>query len=418
MLALRLGWRNLWRNPGRTCLSIAAVAVACAVVIVVESLRVGLVRQTLDNGTRLIVGHVQVQDAAFRKDRNLYDTIGGSDGADVAALLAAVERRAGTAAAAPRVVGFALLSTGTRSAGAELLGVDPGREARVSRVLDTVVDGAGLTGAPRGAILLGKTLAEELGVTVGGEIAVVTQAADGSLGNELWRVRGILRTGLASLDRGLGVVAIADLQELMALDARRIHQVVARVADPEQAPAVASAVAGDLALPAGAIAESWATLVPLLADYRRLIGAWGWVMLGIVGTFAGFGVLNTMLMAVFERTHEFGILSALGLRPPLVIAMVMAECASLAVVGIAAGVVIGAGGMAYFVVHGWDLSRWAEGLTISGVALDPILRGAWSWRTVPTMSAVLGLLIMAAGVVPAVRAARLRPVVALASRVE
>jgi ABC-type lipoprotein release transport system permease subunit len=416
VLIVRLGWRNLWRNPGRSLLSIGAVAVACAVLITVESLRTGLVRQTLENGTRLVLGHLQVQDATFRKDRNLYDTIGGDAGTDVPALLAAVERRTGTAT--PRVVGFGLLSTGERSSGAEILGVDPVREARVSRLLETVVEGRGLDGAPRHAVLLGKTLAEDLDITVGGEIAVVTQAADGSLGNELWQVRGVLRTGLAALDRSLAVVAIADLRELMALGPARIHQVVARVPDPEQAPQLAEALAGDGTLPPGTRAESWATLVPVLADYRRLIGAWGWVMVGIVGTFAGFGVLNTMLMAVFERTHELGVLAALGLRPPLVLAMVLVECASLAVVGIVVGVAAGAGGMAYFVLHGWDLTRWAEGLTISGVLIDPVLRGAWTWQTVPSIVAVLTLIIVLAGLLPAVRAARLRPVAALAARTD
>jgi ABC-type lipoprotein release transport system permease subunit len=417
MLVLRLGWRNLWRNPGRSLLSIGAVAVACAVLITVESLRTGLVRQTLENGTRLVLGHLQVQDGAFRKDRNLYDTIGGSAGTDVPSLLAAVERRTGLAAA-PRVVGFGLLSTGERSSGAEILGVDPAREARVSRLLETVVEGRGLEGAPRGAVLLGKTLAEDLGITVGGEVAVVTQAADGSLGNELWQLRGVLRTGLAALDRSLAVVAIGDLQDLMALGPGRIHQVVARVPDAEQAPRVAAALASDGVLPPGAQAESWATLVPVLADYRRLIGAWGWVMVGIVGTFAGFGVLNTMLMAVFERTHEFGVLAALGLRPPLVLAMVLAECVSLAVVGIAIGVAAGAGGMAYFVLHGWDLTRWAEGLTISGVLVDPVFRGAWTWQTLPSIAAALALIIVLAGLLPALRAASLQPVGALAARAD
>jgi ABC-type lipoprotein release transport system permease subunit len=417
VLVLRLGWRNVWRNSGRSALSIAAVSVACAVLIVVQSLQEGLVRQTLENGTRLVLGHLQVHDAAFRRDRNLYDTIGGAAGADVPALLASLESRGGLLAA-PRVVGFALLSTGERSSGAEILGVDPSREARVSRLLAAVVEGAGLDGAPRGALLLGTTLAEELEAAVGTDVAVVTQAADGSLGNELWRVRGIVRTGLATLDRSLAVAAIADVQALMALGPARIHQVVARVPDPEQAAAVATALAADAELPPGAQAESWETLVPALRDYRRLIRAWGWVMVAIVGIFAGFGVLNTMLMAVFERTHELGVLASLGLRPPLLLAMVLAECVSLAVVGIAAGIVVGAGGMAYFVLHGWDLSRWAAGLTISGVLIDPVIRGVWAWRAVPSIAASLAIILVLAGLVPALRAARLSPVEALAARVD
>lgn len=395
----------------------AAVAVACAVLITVQSLQEGLVRQTLENGTRLMLGHLQIQDAEFRKDRNLYDTIGGASGTDVRALLAAVERRGGVLSA-PRVTAFALLSTGERSSGAEILGVDPLREGRVTRVLETIVRGEGLGGAPRGSVLLGQALAEELHTGVGDEVAVITQAADGSVGNELWRVRGIVRTGLAPLDRSLAVAAIDDVQQLLALAPERIHQVVARLGDPEQARAVAAILTAERLLPPGARAESWETLVPILADYRRLIGAWGWVMLGIVGTFAGFGVLNTMLMAVFERTHEFGVLAALGLRPPLLVAMVLAECASLAVVGITAGIALGASGMAYAVVHGWDLTRWSEGLTLSGVLIDPMLRGAWTWRAVPPIAVSLAAIVVLAGLIPALRAARLRPVAALAARAD
>lgn len=395
----------------------AAVAVACAVLITVQSLQEGLVRQTLENGTRLVLGHLQIQDAAFRKDRNLYDTIGGTSGTDVPALLAAVERRGGVLSA-PRVTAFALLSTGERSSGAEILGVDPRREGRVTRVLDTIVRGEGLDGAPRGSVLLGQALAEELHAAVGDEVAVITQAADGSVGNELWRLRGIVRTGLAPLDRSLAVAAIGDVQQLLVLAPGRIHQIVARVGDPEQARAVADLLTADRLLPPGAQAESWETLVPILADYRRLIGAWGWVMLGIVGTFAGFGVLNTMLMAVFERTHELGVLAALGLQPPLLVAMVLAECASLAAVGIVAGIALGASGMAYAVMHGWDLTRWSEGLTMSGVLIDPMLRGAWTWRAVPPIAVSLAVIVVLAGVIPALRAARLRPVAALAARAD
>jgi hypothetical protein len=117
----RLGWRNVWRNPRRSLLSIAAVAVAFAVLIALDAIREGMARQLLDSGTRLLLGHLQVHDGAYLPDRGLYDTIGGDAGTDLPALLAAVEARPGVRAAAPRVYGFGLLSTGPRSVPGHLL---------------------------------------------------------------------------------------------------------------------------------------------------------------------------------------------------------------------------------------------------------------------------------------------------------
>jgi ABC-type lipoprotein release transport system permease subunit len=414
----RLGWRNAWRNPRRSLLSAGAVAVAFAVLLVVEGLREGMATQMLDNGTRLTLGHVQLHDRGYLPDRGLYDTLGGPRGTDVPALLRAVEAAPGVEGVAPRVFGFGLLSTGPRSAGAQLMGIDPDREAPVTRLLDAVVAGHGLAGAPPNAVLLGRTLAEELGAAVGADVAVVTQAADGSLGNELFRVQGVFETGLAGLDRTLALVRLADLQALLALGPSRIHEVAVRVADPQRAGDVAAALAGRGGLPPGIQVDPWQRLAPALVDYLALLRGWNWIMVAIVGMFAGLGVLNTMLMAVFERTREIGVLAALGMRPWQLLAMVLVESAALAVIGLGAGLGLGAAGMAYFVEQGWDLSRWARGLTIAGVLVDPVLRGAWAWQGTGGTAGALGATTVLAALVPAWRAARLRPVEALTAPVE
>ena len=417
-LAWRLGWRNLWRNPRRSALSVGAVAVAFAVLIVVEGLREGMARQMLDNGTRLMLGHVQVHDDAYLPDRGLHDTLGGIGGTDTAALLDAVEASPGVSAAAPRAFGFGLLSTGPRSAGAELMGIDPAREARVTRLLATVVAGRGLEGAPANAVLLGRTLAEELGARVGDEVAVVTQAVDGSIGNELLRVRGILDTRLAGLDRTLAILPLRDLQALLALPSGRIHEVAVRVDDPGRAADVAAALARLDALPPGTRVDPWQRLAPALVDYLALLRGWNWVMVAIVGTFAALGVLNTMLMAVFERTREIGVLAALGMRPWQLLGMVVAESVALAAIGLGGGLGLGAAGMGYLVEHGWDLSRWTRGLTIAGVLVDPVLRSAWTWEATGETALALAAITVLAALVPAWQTARMRPVDALSAPVE
>ena len=418
MLILRLGWRNLWRNPRRSLLSIGAVAVAFGVLVTLESLREGMARQLLDNGTRLMLGHLQVHDAGYLPDRDLYTTIGGERGTDIPALLRAVESSPRVSVAAPRVIGFGLLSTGPRSAGAQLVGLDPAREARVTSLFGAIVAGQGLADAPSNSVLLGEALAEELEAKTGDRVAVVTQAADGSIGNELLRVRGIFRTGMEAMDRSLALMQMGDLQTLMALGPLRIHEVAARVEDPQSAQEVAGALIRSGTLPPGARAESWERLAPALVDYLRLLRGWNWVVVVIIGIFAAFGVLNTMLMAVFERTREMGVLASLGFRPSQVLVMVIAECLCLAAVGLVIGFGLGVLGMGYFTWHGWDLSRWVAGLTIAGVLVDPVLRGTLVWNSMPPIAAALGAITVLAGLAPAVRAARMKPVEALGAPVD
>src|SRR5512142_2732647 len=193
LLTVRLGWRNLWRNPGRSAITVAGGAFAFAFLIALVGFGRGLSTQLLRNGTELMVGHIQLHDAAYLPDRELHRTIGGPQGADWPELLQRLRRLREVRQAVPRVYSPALLSTGDRSAGAQLIGVEPESETRMSRVF-TAQAAAALTA--RGSLVLGDLLALDLGAVVGGEVALVAQAYDGTLGNALFRVTAIVHTGM------------------------------------------------------------------------------------------------------------------------------------------------------------------------------------------------------------------------------
>ena len=407
MLVFRLGWRNLWRNRRRSVLTVGSIAVAFATLVVVVGLVEGVARQLLANGTRTMLGQIQVHAGTYLPDRSIHDTIGAVAGANVETLITRIESLA-DAHATPRVFGFALLSTGQRSAGAQLVGIDPAREARVSTLQQALVRGTGLAGGLADAapmpVVLGQLLADELGAEVGAEVAVVTQAADGSMGNELLRVVGILRTGMMTADRSLALMQIADVQTLLALPAARIHEVAVSIADIEAAHSGAAHLSESIREPADLRIQSWRTLAPQIGDYLALTRSSNWMMFLIVGTFAAFGVLNTMLMAVFERTHELGVLAAMGLRPLQIMTTIVAESVCLALVGLAGGLGLGALGMWYFGYFGWDLTRWTEGVTIAGVLFDPVLRSAWDWPATAQAALTLAVVTVVPGMIPAVRA--------------
>ncbi|MCH8015144.1 MAG: ABC transporter permease [Acidobacteria bacterium] len=417
MIVLRLGWRNLWRNPRRSLITISAVGCGYAILIVLIGLTVGIAGQMLKNGTGLLMGDLQLHHSGYLPERSLYDTIGSDEDSELEGVLHQLSLYPQLAGRSPRVYGFGLLSTGENSAGARLMGVDPQVESGVSSFLSGLQAGA-LDDSVERSLLLGDVLARELEATIGSQVAIVTQAADGSLGNDLFLVSGILHTGLSYLDRSLAVLYLEDLQELLALGPDEVHEIAVRIEDPMDADGFAAQLNASEELPANISARSWGELAPQLKDYVSLAqGMYGFIIL-IIGLFTAMGVLNTMMMAVFERSREIGLVVALGMRPLLIVSSILLESLFLGILGLIGGFGLGAWGMSYLTTQGLDLSRWMGELSMLGTRIDPVLKASWGWDYV--LWSALGLLsaTLLAALFPAVKAARLNPVQALSAPVE
>ena len=409
MMVFLLGWRNLRRNPLRSLITIGGVASGYAVLMFLISLTEGMLDQMLNNGTDLLVGHVQIQHQDYLPDRDLYETLGGSEGTDWRALMERLLREPEVVAATARIHASGLASTGEYSAGVAIVGIDPVREAEVS--------GLQGQGTPRNlkgrGLLLGNTLKQELVSGEGTEIALVTQAADGTIGNDLYRDRGTHDTGMALLDRSLTLVHLTDLQDLLALAPGRVHEIALKLRDPGAAEAVAARVNDSAILPPGAVARSWRSLLPTLSDYLDMATASYVFMIGLVALFAALGVLNTMLMSVFERIRELGMLSALGMRPAWVVLTVLSESLALAVAGLGVGLALGSLLVWHLSSTGLDLRSWMGEISMLETRMDPVIPVVWSWNAVWWPAAGLVLASVAASLLPALRAAFVDPVLAI-----
>ena len=417
MIAWRLGWRNLWRNSRRSLITISAVGCGYAFLIVLIGLTVGMAGQMLKNGTGLLMGDLQLHHSDYLPERSLYDTIGSDQSSELEGVLHQLSLYPQLAGRSPRVYGFGLLSTGENSAGARLMGVDPQVELGVSSFLSGLQAGA-LDDSVERSLLLGDVLARELEASIGSQVAIVTQAADGSLGNDLFLVSGILHTGLSYVDRSLAVLYLEDLQELLVLSPGEVHEIAVRIEDPMAADAFAAQLNASENWPANTVAQSWGELAPQLRDYVSLAqGMYGFIIL-IIGLFTATGVLNTMMMAVFERSREIGLVSALGMRPLLIVSSILLESLFLGILGLIGGFGLGAWGMSYLTTQGLDLSRWMGELSMLGTRMDPVLKASWGWDY--ALWSALGLLgaTLLAALFPAVKAARLNPVQALSAPVE
>lgn len=381
----------------------AAVSLNVAILIASTGLMEGMMENFLSNATNLIVGEAQIHVPKFLVDRSMYKSLTNPE--DIIGRL----KREGVPASA-RSYGFGLVAHETKSAGALFWGIDPEVERHVFDLAKNVHRGAFLSSTAEGGIVLGKKLARSLGVSVGDEIVVVVQAADGSLGNELYNVTGILKSAGDSIDRNTAILHRSDFEALF-VSGGRIHEIAlnSRGAIPiETLSEIASRAAPE------AEVKTWRQLMPSLSDMVNLFDVSMWFFWAIFFLAAAMGVMNTMLMATFERIKEFGVLKALGTSPWRIMGDVGAEAFALAVVSTGIGILMGVPIAYYLQEVGLDLSVFASGdVTIAGVAFDPVWRAAISAQSIYMPVVVMWVVCLLASLYPAAIAARLDPVKAM-----
>ena len=402
LATLRYGWRNLWRNGRRTAITLGAVALSTAILIISRGLITGLLDGAVRNATQLSVGEVQIHAPGWLADRSMFVALPAPE-----QILAALD--AAGLAAAPRSYGDGLVAHDTKSAGALFWGVDPARERGAFDLAAHVADGAFLEDRPTGGVVLGRKLARTLGVGPGDELVVVVEAADGSLGNELYRVQGVLKAVSETVDRAAAILHREDFDTLFVAGGR-VHEVAAgsrgrRPLAEVEALAVAAAPDQDV--------RTWRRLLPMLSDMLANIDGLLWIIAAIFFLTAGLGVMNTMLMATHERVHEFGVLKALGTSPWRIAGDVAVESLVLAAFGTLLGVALGGAAALWLGAHGIDTVRLAGETSFAGVAFDPVWRATVRAGDLVSPVLMMWLTSVVAALYPAVLAARLDPVRAM-----
>ena len=410
---LQFAWRNLWRNPRRTLIAMSAIGFGYAMLLFVACLMAGLRQQMIESGTALVVSDIQVHAPAYYPDRPMHQTLGGQKGTNVSALVATITADPRVDAASPRVYGYGLASAGDQSAGAEILGVVPDQEQKVTALQTRIVKGSYLTDQMPKGIVVGDKFATTFGVGIGSEIILLTQASDGSMGNDLYTLVGIFHTGLDTLDGGLVLMSLASVQELLRLPPARIHEVGIKLHDITEATTVAAALSLQLNKSLPVRVRAWPELAPELADYVQFNRSVTFILFFIFFLLAIIGIVNTMLMAVIERTRELGMLMAVGMRPAQVVGLILAEAAGLAAASLVLGGAIGAPVLWYLQVYGMDLGSAIEEFSLAGVVLGRHWYGRQDFFAYSQAALGLAVTALVSALYPALRAARFRPTEAL-----
>jgi len=401
----RIAWRNLWRNPRRTGLALAAIGLSVTLVLLYDGVLRWEADWMVDTITGPMLGHVQAHAREWRRTRSMDKTL-----RDVSKTVAALRADPDVAGVDARVYAPALAALGEEGFAVMVMGVDMDEAARPSRLL------AGLA-APIGhrQVLMGNLLAAQMGVKPGDRIAVVGQGVDGSLANDLFTVVALLTTQVDMVNRQALVMPIGEAQDLFAMS-DEAHELVIYGRDVDAAKTLAAhlqqlpALAGDEVL-------DWKAAEPGMNELVQLVEVMWVFILVLVFVAAAAGVANTALMSTFERTHEFGMLLALGTTPSRIVGMIVLESLALGATGALLGTTLGAALVAWAYRRGIDYAALTGGgptsLSAFGLRWSLVIYPRLAFIDIVRVVAAVMVTSLVASVWPALRAARLQPARAL-----
>jgi putative ABC transport system permease protein len=404
---LRLAWRNTQRNTRRTVLTVTAVAVAVAALTFGLSYIAGILGNVIDTYTRIESGHVRIRKSGYTARERLLPVYLNVQ--PLSTLLSIIRARSDVEQALPRIRCAALVDGGDSNRPGLLLGLDLAREAGYFNPGVMVEEGR-LPQAGRAEVLVGGGFAEQIGVGLGDSVTTLTQTAYRSLSGLTLEVVGLITTGMAYLDNSILVVPLDQAQLATDLyDAAT--EVLVFATDPSLAERLARSLDQELNQSGERNLEvlTWldqSSLMQMLSTVRPLLG----VVFGLLLIMAGLIIVNTMLMTVMERTQEFGMEAALGMRRSNIVALILSEGMVIGLLGGLAGAAVGTVVAVWLQSVGIDVAAAMRSMELpfQGTIYP-------DWRPLYTVSSALVGIVTAglAAIYPAWRAVRMTPAEAL-----
>jgi putative ABC transport system permease protein len=362
MLMLRVAFRNIFRQKRRSLLTFITILFGFVLSSLVIGLTFGTFNGVVDTFTRTNLGHIQIHEKDYLDRPALYRTVDDIPGLGrVLAGLPEIE------AWAPRCYAAGLASLGDKTSGVQVIGIDPERENGASRFNKKIKEGRVFRPDSSKEVILGTGLAKYLKARLGDEVVIVSQAADGSIANDAYRLVGLLDSGNLESDRVAFYLPLKTAQELFVLDGRA-HEIIVVARRLDRVDALAGRITAGLQNP-GLSVQSWKEYARSFYQYmmrdRRSHRTMTYIILMIVA----IGVLNTILMSVLERRREYGLLKAVGTKPRHIFALILLEANLLALLAVAAGAVLALALNGYLAVHGF---RYAQDFTFGGMQLSRV----------------------------------------------
>jgi putative ABC transport system permease protein len=401
-MLLKIAWRNIWRNKRRSLIVLSSVVVGVIAAILVDGLSNGMLKQMLFNQINSNVSHIQIHKKGFHDNKTVQNYI-----PDYKKAVQAAKNNPSVKYYSERVITFGLLSSASNSSGVYINGVNPGQEKNVTDISKSIVEGSYLRGEGRD-IVIGKSLAEKLGVGIGDKVVAMSNTPDGSVGSDVFRVKGIYETFSSEFDRINIYIPIQKAQKMLDIG-DNIHGIAIITTDYEQADKVKNEIVSQLNGDYEVL--SYSDLLPMLILQMDFYKETMIIFNLIIGLALIFGIINVMLMSVLERIREFGVLMSVGMKNSKLFTMIITESFIIGLIGTVLG--IGLGLLIQWPLSntGLNLSMFAESLKSFGVGA--IIYPETTVENLTSLIIMIPLIAVIAAIYPAIKAIKLEPVYAI-----
>ncbi len=404
-LYLRLAWRNIWRHKRRTVIIVLAMSLTLALMMFYDGLMNGFTDAIYGNAVKVLGGNIQVHAEGYRAQADSTPLL---PLADPQAVIKAAEANPLTLAATQRINTGGLVTNREGAFSVGITGVQPEKEQSVNLIGQYVKEGRNLTSSDTDSILLGKGLADAMDVKVGDRITLVGRAQHKQMRQRTMTVVGIFDLGMTDIEKQTVYISLGEAQSLYDLNGQSTEVAIFLQKLGQEGAVINSMKPG---LPGYEI-ESFEANYPDMASAINTKGGVMNIFSVVIIMIAGVGILNLLVMAVYERTREIGVLGAMGLKPRQISLLFILEGTMIGLVGVAAGIVVGLALNGYLMRVGLDFGSMTGVASYMALVKDKVYP-TWGVEKLLMRASTVAIISALAALIPAMEAGRREPAEAL-----
>lgn len=406
-----LAWRNIWRNPRRTGVILASVIIGVWSMVFLGAFMRGMLDGMVQNAINTLTGHIQIRDAEYREDPGIAHLL--DDPEAIEKIIRA--ELPDDSKIVRRIRVNAVASTARYSTGIILVGIDPEKEKGVSFIGSSKTDNnkgesESTLFIDHGKIIVGNALMKRFGLKQGQKMVIMSEDVSGNITSRAFRVQEVFRADMEGTEKEFVFASMDDLREMLGTG-NKISEISIKLSssfsDKEKVSSISKKIESSINNSNVAV-STWLEIMAAMAAYLGMADFFIIIWYFIVFVAMGFGIVNTVLMAVFERMREFGLLKALGMRPVKILSLVVTETILILCIGIMAGDAAGWITTAMLEKHGIDLSSMAQGTEMWGI--QRIIFPFLDVRDILISNGIVIILGILVSLYPAFKAARFLPV--------